>query len=56
MMTRFLRDETGTTALEYAVIGALISVAIMLAIVPIGEALSDIFGQAKAGIAPAGGG
>jgi pilus assembly protein Flp/PilA len=49
MITRFIRDERGTTALEYAVIGALISVAIMLAIVPIGGALADIFGQAEAG-------
>jgi pilus assembly protein Flp/PilA len=49
MIARFLRDEAGTTALEYAVIASLISVAIMLAIQPIGNTLADIFGQAEAG-------
>lgn len=49
MINRFLHDERGTTALEYAVIASLISVAIMLAIQPIGNTLADIFGQAEAG-------
>jgi pilus assembly protein Flp/PilA len=53
MIARFLRDESGTTALEYAVIGGLISVAILAAIQPIGLALADIFDQAEAGFTPA---
>lgn len=32
MIRRFLRDERGTTAIEYAVIAALIFMAIILAI------------------------
>lgn len=51
MMHRFLRDERGTTALEYAVIAGLISIAIFAAIAPIGDVLGEIFGKAEAGFA-----
>jgi pilus assembly protein Flp/PilA len=49
MITRFLRDESGATALEYAVIAGLISIAIFAAIAPIGDVLGEIFGKAEAG-------
>jgi len=53
VIQRFLTDEGGTTALEYAVIAGLISIAIMAAIAPIGDVLNEIFGKAEAGFAPA---
>ena len=43
MMTRFLHDENGATAIEYALIGALISVAIIAAMQLLGTALNDSF-------------
>jgi len=50
-LQRFLRNERGTTAIEYAVIGALIFLVIISAIQPIGSALAGIFGQASGGLA-----
>lgn len=54
MIARFLHDEGGTTALEYAVIGALISVAILAAVEPIGDRLADVFTDAEAGFSGSG--
>ena len=41
---RFLRDCSGATALEYAVIGSLISVAIVAAAATLGTQLNSIIG------------
>jgi pilus assembly protein Flp/PilA len=46
MMRRFLHDERGATAIEYAVIAGLIFLAIVAAIIPIGASLSDTFNEA----------
>ncbi|PZO55245.1 MAG: Flp family type IVb pilin [Alphaproteobacteria bacterium] len=43
MITRFLRDERGATAIEYALIAALISVAVIAAVQLLGTALTDSF-------------
>jgi len=43
MITRFLRDERGATAIEYALIAAMISVAVIAAVQMLGGALSDSF-------------
>ena len=51
MIRAFLRNERGATAIEYAVIAALIFLAIAASIIPVGQALSGIFGQAAAGLA-----
>ena len=51
MIRAFLRNQRGATAIEYALIGALIFLAIIASIIPIGQALSAIFGQAAAGLA-----
>lgn len=51
MVSRFLRDESATTAIEYAVIASLIAVALFVSIEPIGDALSAIFGSANDGLA-----
>jgi len=46
---RFLRDERGSTAIEYAVIAGLIFLVIVTAIVPIGIELSGTFGEVSDG-------
>lgn len=48
-MHRFLKDERGSTAIEYAVIAGLIFMAIILAIEPIGGTLASTFEQVSAG-------
>lgn len=50
MLKRFLADDAGATAIEYAVIAALIFLAIVAAIVPIGGSLSGTFNQAAGGL------
>jgi pilus assembly protein Flp/PilA len=50
MIKRFLRDERGATAIEYAVIAALIGMAIVAAIQPIGATLSATFGNVSGGL------
>ncbi len=47
---RFLSDERGGTAIEYAIIAALIFLAIVAAIIPIGSDLSGVFSDAAAGL------
>jgi pilus assembly protein Flp/PilA len=51
MIGAFLRNQRGTTAIEYAVIGALIFLAIVAAIIPIGTQLSATFGNVSTGLA-----
>lgn len=43
MIKRFFRDEGGATAIEYALIAALISVAVIAAMSTLGDALGDSF-------------
>jgi pilus assembly protein Flp/PilA len=43
LLSRFIRDESGTTSVEYAVIGMLISVAIIVAAAKLGGVLDDTF-------------
>lgn len=42
---KFLRDEEGATAIEYALIAALIAVVIATALSPIGARIAVIFGN-----------
>jgi pilus assembly protein Flp/PilA len=49
MIRRFLRDERGTTAVEYAVIAGLIFLVIIGAIQPIGQTLQETFGDVQTG-------
>lgn len=41
---RFARDESGATAIEYALIAALIAVGIVTAATTLGTDISDLFG------------
>jgi pilus assembly protein Flp/PilA len=49
MIRAFLRDEQGATAIEYALIAGLISMAIILGATQIGSNLASIFGNVAAG-------
>jgi pilus assembly protein Flp/PilA len=42
-LSRFARDETGATGIEYALIAMLVAVGIMLALSALGASLKDIF-------------
>lgn len=43
IMTRFFKDESGATAIEYGLIAALISVGIIAAATTLGNGLSNLF-------------
>jgi pilus assembly protein Flp/PilA len=44
-VARFVRDESGATAIEYGLIAALIAVGIIAAATTLGSSLSDIFNR-----------
>jgi pilus assembly protein Flp/PilA len=46
-LMRFLKDEEGVTAIEYGLVAALISVAIIAALTGAGESLNAIFNRMK---------
>jgi pilus assembly protein Flp/PilA len=43
MVTRFLKDESGATAIEYGLIAALIAVGIIVSVRLLGSQISDTF-------------
>ncbi|MCF6327377.1 MAG: Flp family type IVb pilin [Devosiaceae bacterium] len=43
IVTRFVNDESGATAIEYGLIAALISVGIIAAATTLGSSLADVF-------------
>jgi pilus assembly protein Flp/PilA len=46
-VSRFLRDESGATAIEYGLIAAGIAVAIIAAVQSLGTALTTTFGSVE---------
>ena len=52
---RFARDESGATAIEYALIAALIAVAIVGAATTLGEEIGILFGTVETELSGAGG-
>ena len=50
MISRFLRDESGATAIEYGLIAAGIAVAIIAAVQAVGTALNTKMGQVSTGL------
>ena len=42
-MSDFLRDEHGATAIEYAIIAAMLSVAIIITVTALGQQLNAVF-------------
>ena len=51
-MKNFLADESGATAIEYAMIAMLISIAIVVGATALGAALQPVFTTASNAIAP----
>jgi pilus assembly protein Flp/PilA len=47
LLARFLTDESGTTAIEYALIAAGISIVIIAAVQAIGVSVADLFTKVK---------
>jgi pilus assembly protein Flp/PilA len=52
-VVRFLKDESGATAIEYGLIAAGISVAIIAVVQGLGTNLKSTFGAVQTAIAPA---
>jgi pilus assembly protein Flp/PilA len=55
LVSRFLKDESGATAIEYGLIAALIAVVIIGVLTTIGGNLNARLGQVAAGLAAPGG-
>ncbi len=49
----FLKDEEGATAIEYGLIAALISIAIVVAVTAVGDQLSTTFTAVDTALTPA---
>ena len=49
-VTRFVKDESGATAIEYGLIVALIAVVIITAVTTLGTSLKTAFGSASTAI------
>lgn len=52
-LMRFLRDEEGASAIEYALIAAMVAVALVAFVEPINTAITGIFTQISDALAPA---
>ncbi len=50
LVTRFIKDESGATAIEYGLIAALIAVAIIVAVSAVGNSLSARFNDISANL------
>lgn len=59
LINKFLRDESGATMVEYAILVALISVAVIATVYLVGQEVNDKFDEVKTALenngAPAGG-
>ena len=53
LLSRFVRDESGATAIEYGLIAALIAVAIIGVLSAVGGQLTTTFTSVKSGLAGA---
>jgi pilus assembly protein Flp/PilA len=49
-LARFLEDEKGATAIEYALLGAGISLAIITAVTLLGGAVADLYQSIATGV------
>jgi pilus assembly protein Flp/PilA len=47
VFARFVKDESGATAIEYGLIAALISVAIIVTVQAVGTNLDQVFGAVR---------
>ena len=54
-LTRFIKDESGATAIEYGLIAALIAVALITALTSLSGNISGTFGKVGTALSGAGG-
>jgi len=52
LVSRFLKDESGATAIEYGLIAALIAVVIITAVTTLGGTLNNVFTNINNRLAP----
>ena len=52
LVSRFVKDESGATAIEYGLIAAGIAVAIVVAVQAVGGQLNTLFGTIKTDLTP----
>lgn len=50
LFARFLKDESGATAIEYALLAGLIGVGIVTAAQTLGGSITDLFGRIEAAL------
>ncbi len=50
LISRFVKEDSGATAIEYALIAALVSVAAVGALTTMGQTLNTIFGAASSAL------
>jgi pilus assembly protein Flp/PilA len=50
LISRFVRDESGATAIEYGLIAALIAVVIITGVTAVGTTLNTTFGKVTTGL------
>ncbi|MGZ3375843.1 MAG: Flp family type IVb pilin [Phenylobacterium sp.] len=53
-VTRFLKDESGATAIEYGLIAALVAVVLVTALTAVGTNLTTLFNTVATDLKPAG--
>lgn len=51
LFARFMKDESGATAIEYGLIAALIAVGIIVTVGQVGDNLDTTFGKVRDGLA-----
>lgn len=49
-LKRFMKEEDGATAIEYGLIAAIVSVAMLAALGPLGESLAGLFGELQGAV------
>ncbi len=54
LMNKFLRDESGATMVEYAILVALISIAAIVTIIAVGTKVDEAFGKVEGALTSAG--
>ena len=54
VFTRFVKDERGTTAIEYGLIAAGLAVALLTAVQAVGGSIDTLFYQAAVDLTPKG--
>ncbi len=52
LFNRFVRDESGTTAIEYSLIGTIIGIACVAIFISVGDSMVNLFGSEDSGASP----